>query len=89
MDPNMIMELLLQLLTQPPEEPAGGTPHGLPASGIPASLMEGSPEEAQMGMMLQLLQGLQMQQSAQQSMNGAQGGMGAMFGGMGGRPPGS
>jgi hypothetical protein len=89
MDPNTIIELLMQLLTQSPNEPAGNTPHGLPAAGVPADVLTGNPEHDQLAMMLQLLQQIQMQQSAQQAMNGAHGALGGMFGSLGGRPRGS
>ena len=88
-DINQLLQMLMQILTQPPDQPAGNVPSGLPPTGVPASTMQMSPEMQQMAQLNQMAQMLQMQQSGQQSMNAVQGGAGGMFGGMGGRPPGS
>ena len=88
-DIEQLMQLVMQILMEPPHEPQGDLPRGLPDAGVPSMARQPDPEHQQMAMMLQMLQQAQMQQSAQQSMNGAQGGMGGMFGAMGGRPPGS
>lgn len=89
MDPNQILQLLMQLLTEPPDQPAGDVPSGIPPTGSPMSARHLSEEDEMMAQLNMLAQGLLQQQSAQQMQNGAQGGQGGMFGGMGGRPPGS
>lgn len=88
-DMEQLLQMIMQLLTQSPEQPAGNVPSGLPPTGAPASAMQLSPEMQQMAQLNQMAQMLQMQQSGQQSQNAVQGGAGAMFGGMGGRPRGS
>ena len=87
MDPNQMMEMLMQLLTQSPPAPAGNAPRSLPPSALPADIRNSDPLAAIMPMLQQMLAGSGMMQSGQQMQNGAQGGMGAMFGGQGGRPP--
>ena len=89
MDPNQLLEMLMQLLTQSPEQPAGEIPAGIPATGSPQAAKTMSPEDQMMAQLAQMAQQVQMQQSSQQMQNGVQGGAGAMFGGMGGRPRGS
>jgi hypothetical protein len=89
MDINQLLELLMQLLTQSPNAPAGDVPPGLPATGSPESARHVSPEQQMMSQLAQMAQQIQMQQSGQQMQNGAQGGLGAMYGSMGGRPRGS
>lgn len=89
MDPEQLLQMLMQLLTQSPQIPAGNVPEGLPPQGVPHAAQELSEEQRMMAMLNQMAQQIQMQQSAQQMQNGAQGGLGAMFGSMGGRPPGS
>jgi len=88
-DADQLLQMLLQLLTQMPQVPAGNVPDGLPPTGSPLAARELSEEQRMMAMLNQLAQQIQMQQSAQQMQNGSQGGLGAMFGQMGGRPPGS
>lgn len=88
-DLNQIMEMIMGLLTQPPNQPAGNVPTGLPASGAPQMAKQMSPEDQQKAMLLQLVQQVQNQASGQQMQNGVQGQAGAMFGQMGGRPRGS
>lgn len=89
MDLNALLDMIMQMLTQSPDQPAGNVPSGLPPTGIPSSTMQMSPEMQQMAQLHQMAQMLQMQQSGQQSQNAVQGGAGAPFGGMGGRPRGS
>lgn len=88
LDPNQLLQLLLQLLTQPPQEPVAEIAGGPQLMGPPAFAKTPDPMTAQL---TQLLQTLQMQQasSPQQAMNAVAGQQGAMYGHMGGRPVGS
>lgn len=87
-DPNTLLQLLMQLLTQSPSQPAGDIAGGTTPIGPPAFAKTPDPQAAAL---TQLLQNLQMQQAAnpQQAMNAAAGVQGGPFGQMGGRPPGS
>ncbi len=86
--PPEIMEMLMMLLTQAPEQAVGGVPQNMPTMSAPGMAQGLTQQEQEIGSILQMLQQGQMQQGGQQMMNGAQGGMGAMYGAMGGRPPG-
>jgi hypothetical protein len=89
MDPEQLLQLLMQLLTQSPDLPAGEVPSGLPPAGVPSSMREMSEEHQMLAMLNQFAQQILMQQSGQQMQNGVQGAAGGMYGSMGGRPPGS
>lgn len=86
---EQLLQLVMQILTTPPDVPAGEVPSGLPPSGVPGAARNPSEEEQVMSLLMSLLQTTGMGQSGQQMMNGAQGGAGAPFGAMGGRPVGS
>ena len=86
---EQLLQLVMQILTTPPDVPAGEVPNGLPSSGIPGMARNPSEEDQVMSMLMSLLQTTGMGQSGQQMMNGAQGAAGGPFGAMGGRPPGS
>lgn len=86
MEPELV-QMLMQLLTQPPEQPSGGLPTGgVPSHSPPMAAQGPTEEEEVLNMFMQLMQQQAPQQGMQQGMQGFQGGM---FGGMGGRPPGS
>lgn len=89
LDIGALLQLLMQILSQPGNAPAGEVANGIPGSAPPPAAMSPSPEQQQMAQIHQMAQMLQMQQSGQQSQNAVQGGAGAPFGAMGGRPPGS
>jgi hypothetical protein len=87
-DPNQLMQMLMELMQQPPmDQSPGNVPDRLSPSQVPPQILNGDPMEQLMPMLMQILQQGQMMQSGQQMQNGAAGGQGAMFGGMGGRPP--
>lgn len=86
---QQMLELVMQFLTTPPDQPAGDVATGLPPSSTPPAVKNQTPEDQMTNMLLQLVQNAQMQQSGQQMTNAVQGGAGAPFGAMGGRPRGS
>jgi len=88
MDPNQIMQMLMELLTQSPNAPAGDAPRSMPPATIPADILNSDPLAALMPLLQQMMGNMSTMQSGQQMQNGAQGGQGAMFGAQGGRPPG-
>lgn len=87
-DIGQVIQMLMDILTTPPEQPGGELAGGSRPMGPPSFAETQDPMAA--GIM-QMLQGLQMAQaqSPQQGMNGMMGQMGAMGGHLGGRPPGS
>lgn len=87
MDPQQLMQMIMQLMQQPSGDPAGAVPTSLPASGVPPQIEQDDP-------MLRLMQQLQSltaqmggQQSAVNSQRAMAGQAGGPMGGMGGRPP--
>ncbi len=89
MDPNMMMQMLMEMMQQSPtDQPRGSVPDRFAPSAVPPAILNSDPMEQLMPMLLQILQMVQGGGSGQQMQNGARGGQGAMFGGMGGRPPG-
>ena len=88
MDPNQLMQMLMEVLQSPPRgQVPGSVPDRYAPSSVPGGIRNSDPLEQIMPMLMQILQMSQMGQSGQQMANGAQGGRGAMYGGMGGRPP--
>ena len=89
-DPQQLIDMLMQLLTQAPNQPVGDLAGGTVPQGPPAGADTPDPMMAQL---YQLLQGLQAQNAAsqgpQQAMNASSGVQGGMYGAQGGRPPGS
>lgn len=87
-DINALIEMLMQVLTAPPEAPQGEIAGGSAPVGPPAFAKTEDPMQAQVA---QLLQMLQMGQAAnpQQAMNASAGAQGGMYGQMGGRPRGT
>lgn len=83
--PPDIMEMLMQILTSMPQQPAGDMPMGA-GNSVPSMAQGPSQPETEIAAMLQMLQQGQPQA---QAMTGPAGFQGGMFGGMGGRPPGS
>lgn len=79
-----LMQILMQTMQEPMGGPVGDVPRGLPASGVPADVMNSDPLEQILSMALDRQRMNSMQQSGQQMMNGSQGGLGAMYGSMGG-----
>ena len=82
---KLLMNVIQQLGTRSPNQPANGAPMNLPAMGIPQSARGPTPEENQINQIISLVQSLQ-PASQQRGLNGFQGGP---YGSMGGRPPGS
>lgn len=88
MDPNQLMQMMMEVMQAPPEgQVPGSVPDRYAPSAVPADILNSDPMEQLMPMLMQILQMVQGGGSGQQMANGAQGGQGAMFGGMGGRPP--
>lgn len=88
MDPNQLMQMLLEVLQSPPQgQVPGSVPDRYAPSAVPGGILNSDPLEQLMPMLMQILQMAQMDVSGQQMANGAQGGQGGMYGGMGGRPP--
>lgn len=88
MDVEALMQLLAQLMTTPPEQPAGEIAGGGRPVGPPAFAETPDPMGAQLMQLMQMLQMAQAQ-SPQQGMNAMAGQAGGMSGFLGGRPVGS
>ncbi len=88
LDINAIIQMLMEILTMAPEQPAGDIAGGTAPMGPPGFANTPDPQAAGLMQMLQMLQ-MQQSQSPQQGMNAVNGQMGAMGGFLGGRPPGS
>lgn len=89
MDLNQLIQLLMQILQQSPNLPAGDTPDSLPPTAAPPQTRVRSENDQMMSQLMGLIQQLQMGQSGQQSMNASAGVAGGPYGAMGGRPRGS
>ena len=84
-DPQQLMQMIMGILTQTPEEPTGNLAGGTTPMGPPSFAKTPDPMEAMLMMLMQMVQQPQAM-SQQQSMNAVSGQQGAAFGGMGGRP---
>ena len=82
-NPEM-MQMLMQMLTNMPDVPAGGMPTSSPSGSIPQMAKMPTGTEQMMSMMV----GQMNAQNPQSLLNGAMGGLGAVGGNMGGRPRG-
>lgn len=85
---DSLIQMIMQMLTTPPEQPAGELAGGTTPMGPPAFAQTPDPQGAQLMQLLQMLQMAQ-SQSPQQAQNAVQGQQGAIFGAQGGRPVGS
>lgn len=87
-DLDGLIQMIMQMLTTAPEQPAGDMAGGGVPIGPPAFADTPDSQGAQLMQLLQMIQMAQ-SQSPQQSMNAVQGQQGAMGGFLGGRPTGS
>lgn len=86
-DINALLQILMQILTTPPEQPAGEISGGDTPFGPPGFAQTPDPMK---GALMQILQQVQMAQSPQQGAMGAiNGQQGGNMGHLGGRPRGS
>ena len=88
MDPNQMIQMLMELLTQSPDAPPGDVPRSMPPATIPSDILNSDPLAQIMPLLQQILGGQGMMQGGQQMQNGPMGVQGGAFGGMGGRPTG-